>query len=285
MEDRRDKAAALTPPRVGNEVVRVAPDVWDDGSRYEPYIGRWSRLVAAEFLRWLAVPAGAAWCDFGCGTGALTQAILADWQPRLVIGCDRSTGYITFARDHTRDPRAEFVVAELPDLPRREGGFDALVSGLVLNFLPTPSDAVQALAARARHGATVAAYVWDYADGMQMLRVFWDAAITLDAGARPLAEGVRFPLCRPEPLGELFQTAGLRQVEVEPIVVATVFRNFDDYWTPFLGGQAPAPGYARGLTPERRALLRDRIRERLPIAPDGSIPLSARAWAVRGIVA
>jgi len=203
----------------------------------------------------------------------------------LVIGCDRSRGYITFARHHTSDERAQFLVVELPDLPRLSDGFDALVAGLVLNFLPAPLDGVAAMAARAGHGATVAAYVWDYADGMQMMRVFWDAAIALDAAAQRLDEGVRFPLCRPEPLFQLFGSAGLRQVEVQPIEVPTVFRSFDDYWAPFLGGQAPAPGYAMSLSPERRTQLRDAIRQRLPIAPDGTIPLIARAWAVRGIAA
>lgn len=128
------------------------------------------------------------------------------------------------------------------------------------------------------------AYVWDYAAGMGMMRVFWDAAIALDAAAQPLDEGVRFPLCAPQPLRAIFESVGLGRVDVQPIDVPTMFRDFDDYWTPFLGGQGPAPGYARGLTPERRAQLADVIRRRLPIAGDGTIPLTARAWAVRGFV-
>ncbi len=265
----------------------VAPpaDTWDDGSGYESYVGRWSRRVAREFLQWLAVPSGSAWLDFGCGTGALSQAVLAVGSPRLVIGCDRSARYVDFARRRTADERATFVVAELPDLPRLADGFDAVVSGLVLNFLASPAEGVAALRASARRGGVVAAYVWDYAEGMQPLRVFWDSAIALDTDARGLDEGVRFPLCRTDPLRQLLQGAGLRDVRVQPIVVPTVFRDFDDYWTPFLSGQGPAPGYVAGLSLERRSRLRETIRERLPISADGTIPLSARAWAVRGIAA
>jgi len=259
------------------------PDTWDDGATYEPYIGRWSRMVATEFLGWLALPDGAAWLDFGCGTGALTQTILTHANPRVVVGCDHSPGYIAFAQARTSDPRARLGLAELPELPRIDHGFDAAVTGLVLNFLPVPRDGVHAMRARVKRGGTVAAYVWDYAGGMGLIRRFWDAAVALDGAARMLDEGVRFPLCRPEPLAQLFLEAELQDVSVRSITVPTVFRNFDDYWTPFLGGQGPAPGYARSLTAERQAELRGLVRRRLPCAPDGSIALTARAWAVKGI--
>lgn len=261
------------------------PDVWTDGSGYESYVGRWSRCIAREFLHWLAVPPGSAWLDFGCGTGALSQTILANGSPRLVVGCDRSSGYVGFARHQTADERAEFVVAELPDLPRLADGFDAVVAGLVLNFLPTPAAGVAAMTSRASRGGTIAAYVWDYAEGMQLMRMFWDAAINIDVGARALDEGARFPLCRADKLRELFESAGLRDVLVHPIVVPTVFRDFDDYWTPFLSGQGPAPGYALSLSSERRSRLRDTLRQRLSTAADGTISLTARAWAVKGIAA
>jgi SAM-dependent methyltransferase len=252
---------------------------------YEPYVGRWSRLVASQFLRWLAPPPGGSWLDLGCGTGALTHAILASADPRVVVGCDRSAGYVEYAREHTPDARARFVVAQVPDLPRIDAGFDAVVAGLVLNFLPVPLQGVIAMTTRARSGGTVAAYVWDYAEGMQLMRVFWDTAVALDPAARPLDEGIRFPLCRPEPLSQLFESAHLRAVAVQAIEVPTVFPHFDDYWTPFLGSQGPAPGYVMSLPPDRRARLRDAIRERLPAGRDGTIALTARAWAVRAIAA
>src|SRR6516225_1704141 len=109
-----------------------------------------------------------------------------------------------------------------------------------------------------------------------------DAATALDPAARKLDEGRRFPICLPSPLAELFQDVGLRNVEVRNIDVTTNFRDFGDYWSPFLGGQGPAPSYTMSLNKERREALRDRIRSILPIAQNGSIPLIARAWAVRG---
>ncbi len=261
----------------------MVADVWDGSAAYEAYCGRWSRRVAAAFVRWLGLPAKRAWLDFGCGTGALTRGILAATRPRLVIGCDRSAAYVAFAHSQTADERARFISADLSTLPHIDGGFDALVSGLVLNFLPAPLEVLAAMKARARPGGVLAAYVWDYAEGMQMMRLFWDAACTLDPPAKELDEGTRFPLCQPDPLRQLFEQAGLREVQVQPLEVATVFRDFDDYWNPFLGGQGPAPGYAMSLLPERRDCLRNLLRSRLPVESDGSIALTARAWAAKGI--
>ena len=133
-----------------------------------------------------------------------------------------------------------------------------------------------------RPGGIVAAYVWDYAGRMELMRYFWDAAVELDPAAGALDEGLRFPLCQPAPLAELFEGAGLQRVEGREIEVPTRFKDFDDYWSPFLGGQGPAPGYAMSLDEPRRAALRELIRSRLPIAADGSISLVARAFAVRG---
>jgi SAM-dependent methyltransferase len=263
----------------------MSTEAWDDGTAYERYVGRWSRVIADQFVRWLDVAAGAAWLDFGCGTGALTRAILAAANPRLVVGCDRSSAYARFAAVQTTDDRVQFVAAELPHLPRTNGGFDAAVAGLVLNFLPAPVDGVAALATRVRRGGVVAAYVFDYAHGMQMMRVFWDAVSLLDPGARALDEGVRFPLGRPEALERTYRDAGLDGIRVQSLDVPTVFHGFDDYWAPFLGGQGPAPGYVMGLPAQEREDLRALVQSRLPIAADGTIHLTARAWAVQGEVA
>jgi SAM-dependent methyltransferase len=257
-------------------------EVWASGDAYEPYVGRWSRLVAADFLRWLDVSASGRWVDVGCGTGAVTDSVLRLGSPDLVLGVDPSPAYVAYARSHIVDRRAGFAVAAGTALPVGDGDVDAVVSGLVLNFVPEPARAVAEMARVARPGSTVGAYVWDYAGEMQLMRHFWDAAGDLDPRARELDEGVRFPLCRPGPLTALFEAAGLADVRVRPIDVATQFRDFDDYWTPFLGGQAPAPGYAMALPEDRRAELRERIRAGLPHAADGSIPLVARAWAVAG---
>jgi SAM-dependent methyltransferase len=181
------------------------------------------------------------------------------------------------------DPRVSFQIGDAQSLPVGDGAFDGVVSGLVLNFVPNQPAAVGEMRRAARSGGTVAAYVWDYAGEMQLMRRFWDAAAALDPGARRLDEGIRFPICRPEPLQKLFEASGLREVMVRAIDVPTVFRDFDDYWAPFLGGQAPAPGYCMSLSEADRARLRDKIKSTLPIRSDGSIAMTARAWAVRSV--
>jgi len=253
------------------------------GDKYEPYVGRWSRLVAPKFLEWLALPAGSQWLDVGCGTGALSETVLQMADPAKVRGVDRSEGFITFARSRIKDQRADFEVSDAQALRFESGSFDAVVSGLMLNFIPQPELAVAEMTRAARKGGVVAVYVWDYAKGMQMIRHFFDAAAALDPNAHELDEGRRFSICNPDALEGLFKTAGLNNVEVRPIEMPPHFRDFDDYWTPFLGGQGPPPSYAMSLSEERRAALRERIRAGLPFASDGSIPLVARAWAVKGI--
>jgi SAM-dependent methyltransferase len=259
-------------------------EAWGSAEAYEQYVGRWSRLVAQEFLRWLAVPVGGRWLDVGCGTGALSPAILDMARPETVLGIDPSERYVTSARERTADPRANFQVGDARTLPTSDGAFDAVVSGLVLNFVPPADqmDAVTGMHRAARGGGVVAAYVWDYAGGMQMMRHCWDAAIGLDPAVRELDQGQRFALCQPAPLETLFRDAGLRHVAVRAIEVPTTFRSFDDFWTPFLGGQGAAPGYVVSLAEDQRSLLMDRLRSGLPVSPDGSICLTARAWAVRG---
>ena len=259
-------------------------DVWDAGAGYEAYVGRWSRLVARELVRWLEVPRRRRWLDVGCGTGALVEAIVRHAEPEEVVGVDRSKGFLEHARARVNGAgaRLAFHEGDAQALPVPAGGFDAVVSGLVLNFVPEPAKMVAEMARAGRPGSTVALYVWDYGAGMQLMRVFWDAARALDPAAAALDEGVRFPGCAPAPLEALFEAAGLSGVATRPLDVSTRFRDFDDYWSPFLEGQGPAPAYAMSLPEDRRVALRELVRRTLPIAPDGSIPLTARAWAVRG---
>ena len=257
-------------------------EVWAVGSAYEPYVGRWSRLVAGAFVAWLGMADGAVWLDVGCGTGALSETVLGAASPAAVVGIDPSAGFVAYARERLADRRARFAVADARRLPVADGRVDAVVSGLVLNFVPDPERALREMARVTRQGGQVAAYVWDYAGGMELIRRFWDAAAARDPAAVELDEGRRFGLWQPEPLARLFQDAGLVDVRARPIDVPTRFRDFDDYWTPFLGGQGPAPSYAMALPEPSRVALREDLRARLPIAPDGSIPLTARAWAVAG---
>jgi SAM-dependent methyltransferase len=257
-------------------------DRWLSGDSYERYVGRWSRLVAIEFIRWLAIPDNGQWLDVGCGTGALSQTILKLANPKYVTGVDRSEQFINTARQHVNHPHVEFKTGDAQSLPVASESFDVAVSGLVLNFVPQREQMIAEMVRAVKKNGAVGLYVWDYARKMQFMRHFWNAAAALDPAAGELDEGKRFPVCDPEPLAELFEAAGLHGVDVRPLDISTDFKDFDDYWGPFLGGQGPAAGYAMSLSEDRRTQLRDRIYNSLPFAVDGSIPLVARAWAVKG---
>ena len=256
-------------------------EAWERAHDYEAYVGRWSRAVAREFLRGLPVHEGREWLDVGCGTGALTQTIVEEAAPATVVGMDRSEEFVVNARRWVGD-RARFQIGDAQALPVASGGFDAVVSGLVLNFVPEPRRMLSEMTRATRAGGTVALYVWDYAGRMEIMRRFWDAAKAIDPAAAVLDEGIRFPICAPEPLAKLFRDAGLAGIVTFAIDIQTVFRDFDDFWSPFLGGQGPAPGYAASLPEQRRDQLRERIRSGMPVGPHGSIRLTARAWAARG---
>jgi len=258
-----------------------ATDAWSSGDSYEPYVGRWSRLVAERFVGWLGIPPGGRWLDVGCGTGALPQAILSQAAPSSVFGLDPSPAYVEYAAGHTRDERARFEVGDAQQLSAGDGSFDVIVSGLVLNFVPDRHRALHEMRRVARHDGVVAAYVWDYPGEMGLMKHFWDTAVALNPAARELHEGVRFAFCQADALQAMFVKVGLTGVKTRAIVVPTVFADFDDYWSPFLGGQAPAPSYVTSLSEEDRLALREALRARLPISADGSIQLTARAWAVR----
>lgn len=258
-------------------------DQWSSGAKYEPYVGRWSRLVARQFLDWLQPDGNLRWLDVGCGTGALTEAILRTASPLQILAVDRSQEYLEYARSGIDDLRVEFQVAEAESLPARDAEFDMAVSGLVLNFLSDPAVGAAEMRRAIRIGGRVAVYVWDYAGGMQFMRHFWEAAVALDPSAAALDQGRRFPVCAPDRLARLFESVGLRDVAVAAIDIETRFQDFEDFWNPFLGAQGSAPAYLAGLGEDRREALRERLRATLPYEPDRSILLAARAWAVRGV--
>lgn len=261
----------------------VASDTWANGDRYERYVGRWSRLAARPFLRWLAAAPQQVWLDVGCGTGALVGAILESERPRQVFGVEPSEGFLSIAHESLRGSGAVLMRGDAAHIPLPDGAVDVAVSGLVLNFVPDLDRALAQILRAVRPQGTVGAYVWDYAEGMELIRHFWDAAVALDPQAHLLDEAVRFPLCQPVALAAAFTDAQLHDVEVASLHIQTPFRDFDDYWTPFLGGQGPAPSYVASLSDKARDMLRDSLRERLPRQPDGSILLSARVWAVKGV--
>lgn len=257
-------------------------DSWSNGNLYERFMGRWSRLVAQKFLEWLNLPPDCIWLDVGCGTGSLTRLILETNQPAEIVSIDSSKEFITYAQQSITNPKVRFQVGLAQSLELESNTFDVVVSGLMLNFVPQPEMAIREMIRVAKPGATIGIFVWDYAEGMEILRYYWDAAVELNEKAAQYDEGIRFPICKKEPLASAVTKAGLKQVEVIPIEVKTVFQNFDDYWIPFLGNVGHAPVYNMGLSQSDRQQLENKLRDALPAGADGSISLTARAWAVKG---
>lgn len=245
-------------------------------------MGHWSRAVARAFIRWLSPEPGHRWLDVGCGTGALSTTIIQSADPELVIGCDPSLPFITYASDQNQDPRLSYQVATLGNLPQVSGGYGIIVSGLVLNFITAPVEAVKAMMNRVNPGGLVAAYVWDYAGRMDFLRIFWETAVSLDSAAGPLDEGKRFPLCQPGRLENTFRKAGMSRVRTDAIDIPTLFTVFSDYWRPFLAGTGPAPNYVASLSSSQRDQLAAALKDRLDPSDCGKIMMTARAWAVCG---
>ncbi len=267
---------------MNDEQAELARENWADGNEYEHYVGRWSSRIAPQFLAWLAVTPGRNWLEVGCGTGALTEAIIQHCAPSVLHAVEPSQDYLAAARSRLGEERVTFHRSGGETLPLPDESVDASVSGLVLNFIPDKASAVAEQTRVLVSGGVAAAYVWDYAGRMELMRYFWDAAVALDPAAQEKDEGLRFPIARQEAMARLWQGAGLAQVETREVDVPTVFPDFEDYWRPFLGGQGPAPGYCMSLGEEQRAALRERVRATLPIQPDGSIRLIARALAVKG---
>jgi ubiquinone/menaquinone biosynthesis C-methylase UbiE len=257
-------------------------DKWTSGAAYDQWMGRWSRLLAYEFLTWLNLPSNLRWLDVCCGSGLLTEAIIKCCPPARVAGLDASLQQIEFARAHRSSLAASFDVGDAMALPFADASFDVAVCGLGLNFVSPPERALQEMRRVTIPHGIIAVYVWDYAEGARFLREFWDAAAVADPEAVAYDQARRFPLCNPEPLRQCFERAGIEKVDVRALDIGTRFASFNDYWQPFLTGQGSAPHYLAS----RNALIRDSIRERLRDSlttdAEGAIELPARAWAVRG---
>lgn len=259
-------------------------DAWQAGDNYDLYMGRWSRQIAPRFLDWLDAADQLDWLDVGCGTGALSIAILDRCDPKSLISVDPSEGFLKRARASTADGRATFEVGDAQALPVDTGSKDMIVSGLVLNFVPDKEKALAEMQRVARSRGTVAFYVWDYpGGGVEFMRAFWTAATALDPHARDLTEDRRFPFCTADGLANLAKSTGLTSVDCIQIEVPTLFKDFEDYWHPFTLGAGPAPGYCSSLGAHARERLREKLYDSLPRGEGGAIPLKARAWAVKGV--
>lgn len=258
----------------------MTQDRWSAAEPYELFMGRWSRLLATQVLAWLDPPSHRRWLDVGCGTGAVSEATLHSADPQSLTAVDPSAAYVAAAQARLADTRVRVLVGEATALPLADNEVDELICGLVLNFVPDVPSAVNEMRRVLIAGGRATVYVWDYAEGMQMLRHFWEVAAIDDPSVEALDELSRFPICEAGALPRAFATGGWDVTRTDEVVVPMVFRDFDDYWTPFLGGQGPAPSYLSTLEPPAQDQLRERLRSSLPAQPDGTVSMSARAWIV-----
>jgi ubiquinone/menaquinone biosynthesis C-methylase UbiE len=257
-------------------------DKWTSGAAYDQWMGRWSRLLADEFLNWLSLPPNLRWLDVCCGSGVLTEAIAERFAPSGVAGIDASPQQIEFAREYRARLRINFERGDATALPFTDARFDVAVCGLGLNFVPNPEHALEEMRRVTVPEGVIAVYVWDYAEGARFLRHFWDAALAVDREAIAYDQARRFPLCNPEALRKLFEDAGLKQVNTRALDVITRFTSFDDYWQPLLKGQGSAPNYLETRDESTRSAIEQRLRSSLTTNSEGAIELPARAWAICG---
>jgi ubiquinone/menaquinone biosynthesis C-methylase UbiE len=245
---------------------------------YDRYMGRYSRRLAPLFADLARVKPEQRVLDVGCGPGALTSELARRVGADRVAAADPSPGFALTCADRVRG--ADVRTAPAEELPWPDASFDAVLSQLVVSFLRDADAGVREMRRVVRSRGTVTACTWDYADEMQMLRTFWDAALTLDPAAPDEARVMGYT--DPDSLRELWLRADLRDVETAPLVVHTEYDDFDDYWQPFLTGTGPGGAYCVSLNAHHQAALREECIRRLG-SPKGSFTLTARAWAVRGI--
>jgi len=256
-------------------------DQWTSGADYDHWMGRWSRLLAHEFLKWLNLPAGLRWIDVCCGTGVLTESVVKHNTPARVVGIDVSVEQVRHASRDRSGPNVAFEIGDAVKLPFARASFDVAVCGLGLNYIPSPARGLEEFCRVVHSGGTVAVYLWDYASGARFLREFWDAATAIDSEAATFDQARRFPICTPEGLRGLFKHTKLEDLSVHPLEIITRFASFDDYWQPLLTGQGSAPNYLAKRDKKIQAGIRERLQAALPANAQGVIELPARAWAIR----
>lgn len=258
----------------GDAMFRVA------ASAYDRFVGRYGEELAEALCDAAGVAPPARALDVGCGPGALTAVLARRLGPDAVAAVDPSAPFVEACRE--RVPGADVREAGAEDLPYGDGTFDAVLSQLVVNFIPDPVAGLAEMRRVARPGSVVAGAVWDYAGEMTMLRQFWDAAVEVcGAPAQARAEQQVMRFCTEDSLGRLWRDAGLGEVRVQPLTAHARYDDFDDLWSPFTAGVGPAGAFVTSLGEDERGRLRDAYSRRLG-EPDGPFELTARAWCAVG---
>lgn len=260
----------------GAETFRVSADA------YDRHVGRYGGELASALIAFAGVGAGMRVLDVGCGPGALTTALVKRLGTDGVSAVEPSEPFAEACRD--RLPGVEVAVAPAEQLPFAVGSFDAALSQLVVNFMRDAQAGVREMARVTRPGGVVASCVWDYAGGMELLRAFWDAAREVEPErAAEADEGVVMRWCGEGELEDLWLLAGLSGVRSGELVVRVTYPSFEDLWSPLPTGVAPSGAFCKSLDEKGRAAIHDAYRRRLGVG-DEPFELSARAWAVAGIV-
>jgi SAM-dependent methyltransferase len=256
--------------------------IFSEAEAYERFMGRWSRRLAPLLVGFAGVHDGDTVLDVGSGTGALTAALAKTAPSSRIFGIDPAGSYVALARAHHGSTLISFEIGDAQQMRFDTATFDRTLSLLVVNFIPDVRKAMGEMKRVTKPKGTIAAAVWDYGEGMEMLRVFWDEAVALMPASAAKDER-NMPLCRRGDLARLWREQGLQDVVEEGLTIETRFGSFDDFWTPFLEKQGPAGAYVASLSAADREALRQRLRRRLlGEGPDKAIVLRARAWAVRG---
>jgi SAM-dependent methyltransferase len=275
---------ALAAAQENANITEAEAKMFSASTDYERFMGRWSRQLAPEYIAFAGVKNGDRVLDVGTGTGSLASVLEATMTSSEIVGVDPSEGFISYAKKNAKSGRIHFETGDAQALRFQDSSFDQTMAMLVMNFIPDHNKAIGEMRRVTRPQGVVSACVWDYDAGMQMLRFFWDEAVALDPAIEPKDER-HMKLSREGQLGELWNSAGLVNVQQKPVSIDQAYESFDDYWGPFLKGAGPGGAYVVSLSDERRRELETRIRKRLlGNRGNGPFVLKARAWCVRGEV-
>lgn len=252
-----------------------------DASGYERFMGRWSRAVAAKFLRWIDPPAGARWLDAGCGTGILTEAVLDAYEPVAVTGIDPAGPQIEQASRGPASARASFRQADAMSLPFPDRSFDIAASALVINFIPQPLIALGEMGRVTASGGVVAGYVWDFERDLSPSGPLRRAMRAFGAEV-PAIPGTDHSSL--QALQSLFVRAGMRSIQCTTFDVTLAYLDFEDFWRAQTPGYSPTTKIIDSMTENERRRLKRAVREALSVGPQGKIEYTARANAIRATV-
>jgi ubiquinone/menaquinone biosynthesis C-methylase UbiE len=275
---------AIVAAQQNTNTTETEAKMFSAAAEYERFMGRWSRRLAPEFIAFAGIKNGDRVLDVGTGTGSLASALERTMPSSEIVGIDPSEGFISYAKKNAKSNRTHFEIGDAQALRFQDGSFDKTMALLVMNFIPNHDRAIGEMRRVTRPQGGVSACVWDYDEGMQMLRFFWDEAVALNPAIEPKDER-HMKLSHQGELGELWKKAGLVSIQEKPLSIDQAYDSFDDYWGSFLKGAGPGGAYVVSLPDKSRQELATRLRKRLlGNRENGPFVLKARAWCVRGEV-